>query len=75
MREPTNMYWNVEVLMHYSFCDSHTEHLQQLRDEAKLMAILRCSRTSWRTRVVRLLLALAQRLEPSRLEVRFERAH
>jgi hypothetical protein len=66
---------NLEVQMHYKFCDSHTEHVQQLRNEAKLMAILRCSRTSWRTRVVRLLLALAQRLEPSRLEVRFERTH
>jgi hypothetical protein len=61
--------------MRYRFCDSHTEHLQQLRDEAKIMAILRSSRKSWRTRVVRLLLVMAQRLEPSGLEVRFERAH
>ena len=53
----------------YSF---HTEYLERLRDEAKLMAILRCSRKSWRTRMVQFLLALAQRLEPSGLEARVE---
>jgi hypothetical protein len=58
--------------MQYKFYDLHTEHLQKLRDEAQLLAILRCSRKSWRTRLVRFLLALAQRLEPTRLEVRIE---
>ena len=58
--------------MQLKIYDLHTEHLERLRDEAKLMAILRCSRKSWRTRAVQFLLALAQRLEPSGLEARIE---
>jgi hypothetical protein len=54
------------------FARQALERTEHLREEARLIALLRQPRASWRSRAARFLLAAAQRLEPETIEVRLE---